>query len=231
MKEVFALLKPNFFYITVQMSDFGIEGKPGLLDKSIFPKNLLIISSSGKGHVPIPLMKSIQPIREMKPIKYETSFIGCHKYPNRKEAIKYFKNKLGDKFFDSDREKDWNIVNSQSRAILSPRGFGRGCFRTFELLQMGYIPIILFDDYKWLPYDTPEFPWNEMAIVGMNSEFDRVYNELMAINEEKRQMMRKKILEYKHYFTYEGIMEQIAWFMHGQGFLQCTQYYPEINNF
>ena len=70
-----------------------------------------------------------------------------------------------------------------------------------------------------------------MAIIGMNSELDRVYNELMQINETKRQTMRKKILEYKHYFTYEGIMEQITWFMHGQGFLRCDKYYPQINNF
>ena len=232
IKDVFALLKPNFLYITVVDSDFGIEGTKDLLppDKKL-PPNLLIITPAGRGHVPIPLLKSIQPVMDLKPVKYETSFIGYQHYPNRVQARNFFKEKLGERYYDSNREKDWNIVNSQTKAVLSPRGNARGCFRTYELLQQGFVQILLFDDYMWLPYNTTDFPWEEMAIIGFNKDLEQIYQKLIAMNESDRERMRKKMLEYKHYFTYEGTMEQIAWFMHGQGFMRCTKYYETINPF
>ena len=51
VKPYLEMLKPDFLYITVAHSDYGIEGCVSTWD--VVPPNLLIISPSGKGHIPI----------------------------------------------------------------------------------------------------------------------------------------------------------------------------------
>ena len=35
---------------------------------------------------------------------------------------------------------------------MAPRGYGRGSFRFYEIIQLGAIPIYIWDDIEWLPY-------------------------------------------------------------------------------
>lgn len=39
---------------------------------------------------------------------------------------------------------------------LAPRGFGRASFRLAEIIQIGRIPVYLYDDYPWIPYEGTE---------------------------------------------------------------------------
>eukprot|EP01035_Chromulina_nebulosa_P017912 gene17912-23532_t len=38
---------------------------------------------------------------------------------------------------------------------LAPRGYGRSSFRFAESIQMGRVPIFLYDDIPWVPYQDP----------------------------------------------------------------------------
>ena len=226
VREVVKLLKPNYIYITVVQSCFGIEGAETLFNE--IPENILIISPTGRGHVPIPHLKEVQNVTQMLPELYTASFIGKSIYTTRKKMLQYFLPKYGKKIFYSPREENWSVINQRSRVILSPRGFGIGCWRTYEVLQSGFIPVIIYDDVPWIPY--PNLPWNEMSIINGIDHLDDIYSAIESIDEKKRQKMRKVILEHRHYLTYEGVMEQIALFMFGKGELRCTKYNPRIND-
>jgi hypothetical protein len=53
----------------------------------------------------------------------------------------------------ADRGKDmWRSVMQSSVAVLAPRGVGPTSFRLFEALQMGALPVYVWDEYAWLPY-------------------------------------------------------------------------------
>ena len=231
VNQIFELLDPNYLYITVSSFDFGIEGEKGVTRAKV-PPNLLIIQSGGRGHVPIPLLKQVENVKELSPVKYETSFIGYFAYPNRREIRDKVKKlmKEGEYFF-SNREPDWDIINRQTKVILSPRGFARGCVRTYEMLQQGYVVAPIFDDYIWMPYMNSGVPWDDMAIIGKNDDMENIVKKIKSIDEKKRQKMRETIIKYRHLFTYEGVMEQIALFMHGQGYLRCDTYHHTVNSF
>ena len=54
---------------------------------------------------------------------------------------------------------------SSSRYALVPRGFGRTSYRVVEVMQMGVVPVYIWDDIEWIPYmDAPgskqsKFAW------------------------------------------------------------------------
>ena len=226
LKEIFALIKPEYLYITVSMSSFGIEGSKPLMHG--VPNNIIMLTPATRGHVPIPHLKSIQQVQDIEPEKYVASFIGNDMYLERKQAIKYFSSKYKSKFYSSGHIKDWNEINRVSRVVLSPRGFAIGCWRTYELLQMGFIPVIIYRRAPWLPYKDSGIPWNNMIIIGSRNELNEIDKQIESIDEERRLFMRKTILEHRHLFTYHGVMEQIALFMQGRGYLRCDTYHRHL---
>lgn len=46
----------------------------------------------------------------------------------------------------------WQRLMHESALVLAPRGFGPTSFRLFEALQMGRVPVYLWQDVEWLPY-------------------------------------------------------------------------------
>ena len=223
--EVFKLLKPNFLYITVVQSCFGIEGWNGLLPG--VPNNMLIFTPASKGHIPIPHLKGIQSVVEMKPIKYETCFVGGNGYRTRRETIRYMRNEYKDKFFEGNNlGSSWKNIHAQTKVVLSPRGAARGCWRTYETLQQGFIPAVIFDDHVWMPYRNSSVPWEDMAMFGLLKDLPSIDQQIKSITPERREEMRKTILKYRDsHFTYEGVMNQIRLFMKGMGDLRCDKYY------
>jgi hypothetical protein len=41
---------------------------------------------------------------------------------------------------------------ADSQSSLVPRGFGRTAYHLMETLQMGLVPIYVYDDTPWVPY-------------------------------------------------------------------------------
>ena len=228
VKRIFELLEPDFLYITVVQSARGIT--ESYYNSMQVPSNLIILNPAGIGHIPIPHLMRVLNISDIEPSQYVASFIGTSFYLTRKKTIEYFANKYKNKFFFATRLKNWVNISKKSKVSLSPRGYANACWRTYEMLQQGFIPVIISDDIPWLPYRNTDIPWKDMIIIGHISELDIIDQEIQKITEDRRLKMRETILKYRHFFTYHGLMEEIALFMQGRGHLKCDLYNTRIND-
>jgi hypothetical protein len=55
--------------------------------------------------------------------------------------------------FKINPSNEWEHDISRSKFNLAPRGFGRTSYRLAEIIQIGRIPVYLYDDISWLPYE------------------------------------------------------------------------------
>ena len=49
--------------------------------------------------------------------------------------------------------------------MLKPEGFGRGTFRLAEIIQIGRVPVMLYDDIPWLPYKGSKYSVENFGLV------------------------------------------------------------------
>lgn len=229
VEPYFKMLKPDFLYITIAHSDYGIEGNTTIWNA--VPPNLLIISPSGKGHIPIFLHTAEQPLVEPLPKNNTILFIGRFKRHKRIKIVKtfkkYFKNNIS---VFTQKITDWVTLYRSFDLILSPRGNARGCFRTTEILQMGLIPILAFDDYIWVPYLNSSFPWKDIGFYLLSKDVKKFVNVVNKLTPERIKFMRKTIRKYREsHFTMNGTINQIRMFMkdgYEKSDLRCDKYYP-----
>lgn len=229
LQNILKLLKKDFVYITVSSNDLGVEG----LYKghsTPLPKNLFIISASGKGHIPCLMhLEDIYPVSFL-PQKYSIAFAGKLTRWQRKRIVNESKHYLGNNLY-SNRTSDWLLRYRQSALIMSPRGYARGCFRTAEILQLGMIPVMIFDDYPWVPYINSSFPWKDVGFVYLRKEIPQMAKMVKEISQKRIKYMRSVILKYRNsHFTLNATLNQIEMFMK-YGFamsdLRCTQFYKQ----
>jgi len=95
-----------------------------------------------------------------------------------------------------------------SKFALAPRGYGRASFRFFECFQLGTIPIYIWNDINWLPFQN-KIDYNKLCIVIHVSELKDLYSKLISINEDKYNKMFRYHEEIKYLFTLEGMSNQI----------------------
>lgn len=224
----FNMLKPDFLYITVIQSDYGIEGNFSPL-KNV-PPNLLIISASGKGHIPVLLFMREHSVVDPLPRNNSILFIGSLKRKARRSIVKKFKKIFGKNItVFSDKVEDWMSLYRSFDMILSPRGNARGCFRTSEVLQMGLIPILAFDDHLWVPYMNSSLPWNDIGFYLLSNEIEKFVDVVNKLTPERINFMRKTVRKYRDsHFTMNGTMNQISLFMkygYQKSDLRCDKYY------
>ncbi|KAK8878490.1 hypothetical protein M9Y10_005265 [Tritrichomonas musculus] len=229
LKKILKELKKDFVYITVSSNDLGVEG----LYKghsTPLPQNLFVISASGKGHVPCLMhLKDIYPVSFL-PQKYAMAFAGKLTRWQRKRILNESKTLLGNLLY-SNRTSDWLLRYRQSGLIMSPRGYARGCFRTAEIFQLGMVPVMIFDDFPWVPYWNSSFPWKDVGFVYLRKEIPQMAKMVKEISQKRIKFMRSVILKYRNsHFTLNATLKQIEMFMK-YGFamsdLRCTQFYKQ----
>lgn len=168
------LLRPDVLYVTVSQCDNGIY--PEFLARNVkSPKdvphhltpaavsNLLVLSAGGFGHVPIPLLlrdqELLPPLTGKEDITM--SFVGRPHYI-RREVVRRLReaqarasaaaappsNFSSTHYYGS----DWINIVRRSTLNLTPRGYGRSAFHLAEVVQMGRVPVYVWDDVPWLPY-------------------------------------------------------------------------------
>jgi len=148
--------------------------------------------------------------------------------PNvRQEMVNYCKNKikktrkviisnkyklfLTNNWSDNvDKNKQDNFINNiiDSKFSFAPRGYGRSSFRFFEILKLGTIPIYLWNDINWLPFQDV-IDYNKFCIVLNVKDLNSLDNILNEINEEKYNLMLEEYEKIKYYFSLEGMYEKI----------------------
>lgn len=100
---------------------------------------------------------------------------------------------------------------------LAPQGFGRTSFRLAEVVQVGRIPVYIYNDIPWVPYVGSPLSVYELGYVGRVHHLESLIKHLANIkhdksfNSEINQKLEKVKLARDSY-TYTGVMNQIALF-------------------
>lgn len=203
-------------YFTVVQHDDGC-----LLE---LPPNTIVYGACN-GDIPIPLIyEDLNDTLESCPKKtfseksYLCSFIGNITsnavMPNiRKTMMEVFKDNPNFYMIDSggwtstvaSTNQDLFIQTTiDSKFAFAPRGYGRSSFRFFEVFQLGTIPVYIWNDVNWLPFqDTIDY--SRLCISIHVSEIETIEQKLLSITEEKYDQMMDYYQEVKDLFTLQGM--------------------------
>jgi hypothetical protein len=239
MKSIMDLLRPDFIYVTLSQGDDGITGR----DHRIFdlPRNLMIISACGHGHIPMLLHVGL-PDGDIRPEDYpitekyefDTVFagnFGSHALRLKMGSIIWRESrKLGLRFGFPGKVENWKEWYLKSKFIMVPRGLGRSSYRMAEVLQMGMVPVYVYTDIPWIPY-YDSINWSSFAIVTSISRFSEWCKFMKECPVEQVNAMRQKARSLmESHFSYDAIWRQLRNFLrHGFGGsdLRCAPFLPE----
>jgi hypothetical protein len=100
---------------------------------------------------------------------------------------------------------NWKLVLESSIYALCPRGYRPSSFRLYEALQLGTIPIIVWDETKWLPYEEM-IDWSSFAVVVQKEDMSNIPNILAQKNVSE---LQENLAKVKHMFTYQYVLQYI----------------------
>lgn len=221
-------LDPEKKYFTVcQHEDFSDVDNLTPDEKSLenLPKDILIFSGSGKlsdkvkldNLIPIPHIVSKIP----NPIKNKNrdifcSFVGANTHPIRKQIFdlysedKNFFIKMDDWNVEVSKEKEELFKDITERSIftLCPRGNGPTSYRIWEAMQLGSVPVYIYDN-KWIPW-VDDIKWDDICVFIKCEEISMLKTYLLNISNDRILEMRKNIdFIYDTYFTLDKVCETI----------------------
>ena len=209
----------NGYFTVVQYDDGPLLNLP----------NNTIIYGACSGNLPIPLIyQDINntltniPKKSFSEKQILCSFVGnitCnHIQPNVRAVMKHTLEKNPNFLFynsggwkpsvNVDLQKKFVNITISSKFALAPRGYGRGSFRFFECLQLGTIPVYLWNDIEWLPFKN-EIDYNKLCISIHISQINELEKRLMSICEDEYNKLFEYYNQVKHFFELEGMSNQI----------------------
>jgi len=204
-------LDKNKKYFTVSQHDDA--------PREALPPNTIKFSAGGNqpNCVPIPLVCS--PIPNVKKVEKDIfcSFVGSATHPIRMEMLHHLVNKEGyvlkPKHWSpsiEDKRKDLFLdITSRSKFSLCPRGYGATSFRLYEAMQLGAVPIYIYDSEPYIPFSN-EINWNDICILIKSNNLSNLDTILKGLSEENYLNKIKNIEKiYNLYFTLEGFCGNI----------------------
>jgi len=184
------------------------------------PPDTLVYGGS-EGDYPLPLIYENEEFfsgvkrKTWSEKKIFCSFVGQHTHNVRRQVKKYIEKYPDYYYFEHPSGScDYNVEEFisntlNSKFVLAPRGFGRSSFRFFECLKLGSIPIYIWDDKCWLPFQDV-IDYNKLCINIRINELPRLDIILRSITEEYYNEMIEYGKQMTHKFTFEGISEEIV---------------------
>ena len=115
----------------------------------------------------------------------------------------------------TDNNTLWQHVMSQTIFNLAPRGFGRASFRLAEIIQIGRIPVYVYDDIPWIPYPGSPAGCDALGIVLKCTEGpSRVCEncEHSYCKPSKISAMMNALERFRSEYTYKGVIRQLELF-------------------
>ena len=96
---------------------------------------------------------------------------------------------------------------------LAPRGFGRSSYRLAEIVQIGRIPVYMYDDIRWLPYVGTNASVEAFGFSSGRPFLDMVKAMSRCLNDQVDFDRRMELVKSsRYYYTYDGVMEQLELF-------------------
>jgi hypothetical protein len=201
-------LSNNKYFTVVQFDE-------GVLEK--LPKNTLVFGCCS-GDIPIPLTYESKYLDNIKKKEWKDkhifcSFLGKHTHDVRHKLHNYITRQNKDDYVyhlvTGSYDKNMYIEKTiDSKFCLCPRGFGRSSFRFFEVLKLGSIPVYIWDDINWLPFQD-KIDYSKLCVVLNVSDIELLDNKLRNITETQYVDMVLYYEKIKNYFTYNGMCEEI----------------------
>ena len=202
-------LDPNLKYFTVAQHDDAIRER--------LPKDTISFNAGGNGGcIPIPLVCS--PIKVKPKLEKDIfcSFVGSITHPIRNMMYQTLIN--NPKYVISTRnwtssvsENDFNnFINITSRSIfcLCPRGYGRSSFRLYEAMQLGSIPVFIYD-HKWCPFED-EIDWTEFCVLIDVNNIQNIDKILSSYTLDRIKQIQDNLYNYWiNNFTMESICQKV----------------------
>ncbi len=186
--------------------------------KELLPKGTTCFSAGGlNGDVPIPLVCS--GFKDVKSRQRDIfcSFVGsithpirsmmCHSLPldSPKYHI-YIKGWTPN--ITKEAETGFRQVMEESVFSLCPRGYGPTSFRLYEAMQLGSIPVYIYDR-MWLPWQD-DLNWAEISIPVHLSRLPELDLILSSISQERIETMQQSIASvYDDNFTFDATYRKI----------------------
>jgi hypothetical protein len=207
-------------YFTVSQHDDGLSQR-GLVTP---PQPILEWSCGGHGDFALPLVcDRHEPIRCRRDIR--ASFVGAlgneqNRYPCRQAMVEALRGH--EEYVVIDAPMTWSASDLRSAAdtrrfvelmcrsvfALCPRGYGRTSYRMYEAMQLGCIPVYIYDE-PWLPY-TDELDWSQFAVLVHVADAPRLHDILASISSQQIAAMQRRIAEiHDAYFTLPGVVRQL----------------------
>jgi hypothetical protein len=192
------------------------------------PQNTIVYGACS-GDIPIPLIyEDKQNTLDNIPKKgfcqkdILCSFVGnitCnHVSPNvRQDIFNFFSNNKNFTLINSggwtpsvnhNLQQKFIDTTINSKFAFAPRGYGRSSFRFFECFQLGTIPIYIWNDVNWLPFQDI-IDYDKLCIVRHVSELDSIENKLLSVTEEEYNNMIGYYNKIKYLFTLKGMTNKI----------------------
>jgi hypothetical protein len=213
-------LEPGVSYFTLSQHDDGLSQR-GLVTP---PQPILEWNCGGHGDLPLPLVcDPHEPIDCPRDIR--ASFVGAlgneqGRYSARQAMVDALRGH--DEYLVIDAPTAWAERDARSSAgtrrfvelmcrsvfALCPRGYGRTSYRMYEAMQLGCIPVYIYDE-PWLPY-TDELDWRQFAVLVPLDQAPRLHDILSSIPADQIAAMQRRIGEiYDTYFTLPGVLRQM----------------------
>jgi hypothetical protein len=204
-------------YFTVAQHDDAIREK--------LPPDTICFNAGGNGGgIPIPLICSSisDEIRPQVERDIFCSFVGSMTHPIRTFIYNVLQN--NNKYILHNRQWSYsvgdvdfnNFLNITSRSIFSlcPRGYGRSSFRLYEVMQLGSIPVYIYDQ-KWCPFED-EIDWNNFSVLIEAKDIQNIDLILSSINQDKIRQMQDNLYNYWYKnFTMESICKKLFKILNG----------------
>ena len=93
-----------------------------------------------------------------------------------------------------------------SKFALCPRGFGPTSYRLYEAIQMGCVPVYIYDE-PHLPF-AEELDWSEFCVMVHVDDVGKLPQTLMEISHDRWKSMQKRCGEvYKSHFNMRATCE------------------------
>jgi hypothetical protein len=211
-KELDSLPPDDKYFTVVQFAD-GLKHK--------LPPDTIVYGGS-EGDFPMPLTYQNKEFSSLKKKCWDDknifcSFLGQHSHTLRKKVYSYV-SQFSDYYYTliSDPPCDIELYMKlyiekciDSKFCLAPRGYGRSSFRFFEVLQFGSIPVYIWDDKNWSPFQD-KIDYSKLCITINISQLDSLDSILRNVSKVQYEEMLNYYNTVKHLFTYDGMCVEIS---------------------
>jgi hypothetical protein len=134
------------------------------------------------------------------------------KEATNKNLEKYSQNKFRyviENYYPEERVDNFLKTTLESYFCIAPRGIGRQSYRFYEAMQLGVIPVYIWDDIEVLPYKEL-INYNEFCISININDIDKLYDMMTNIVESGKYLdMQNKMKNMQKYFTLDFMCEYI----------------------